>query len=376
MMILGDTSIPLPLLYLSETILSIGQRCNEDVLEEIFLHLQCSALAKAARVCQAWLPAASRTLYHNIHISTYSLVTDRLAQTLRTAPSLRGLVRHVALYHPKLDEADPSVLDWLALLPEHSLLSITLENTDMFNLLKEQRMLDLPAFRTVSSIVAHGRYLSGDISTLLNIPYLQSLSIELLSRRSYSFVKPLRPTLRRLAITICGYNTVIETILQSFEEPLEQFMLVVSSNLCKAGLSSLQTGLRRHAPCLKRLFLIGHPQDKLPSMDDYILSFPTLETLLCSYSTFSPLLVKRLPPTLTSLILRVRTDCTFPSDEYAAALQRHRHKLRRLSALTIVDVPGRWRRRKNQWEPLVELCAAEGISFRIMRRDPYNPFVS
>ena len=106
-------------------------------------------------------------------------------------------------------------------------------------------------------------------------------------------------------------------------------------------------------------------------MDDYILAFPSLEMLLCPHLSYTPLLISRLPHTLSTLALRTGIGEPFDSDNYAAALQLRSGHLHALSEL-VLDTNGG----KPEYPSLAAVCTREGISFRIVERNHFNPFLS
>lgn len=138
---------------------------------------------------------------------------------------------------------------------------------------------------------------------LMNMPHLETLASYTDPSVNAPIVGTLRPKLRTLAIGSFRYTPVIEQILQSFNTPLEQFVLVIDA-LGEDDIVSFKNGLRHRALFLRRLALIGKPFYELPFMDDYTLSFPSLETLHCSDLLYTPSHIYRLPRTPKSLILR------------------------------------------------------------------------
>lgn len=260
--------------------------------------------------------------------------------------------------------------DWLALLPEHSLSSVILM-TDIFAFLEAACLLDYPAIHTVSRMVARGIHSSDSLVKIMNMRHLRSLAINIQPSVRPVSTPVLKPTLRKLAISQYRYNTITEHILQSFDSPLERFTLR-TTELEEADMASLQNGLKRHAPSLKYLSLVGRLFFKSPFMDDYVLSFPSLETLVCPHDTYTPLLISRLPRTLSTLILLTGYGRgPFASDDYAAALEQHRDRLRALSEV-VLNTLGT----KQEHLSLAAVCLREGLSLRIVDHNHCNPFLT
>lgn len=257
----------------------MAQRCNSDVLIEVFSHLDHVTLSTAARVCRSWQPAATNRLYHDIRLDTRKPSTRTLVDTLTAQPALRGLVRRVTLNHPPLRKLDLSLINWLALLPSHSLQSVVLEQ-GIFTLPETGPLIDFPAIRTVPCMLACGMLSVEGLTKILNMPHLETLAIYIDSNVKTLATKVLPPKLRRLAIGSFGYTLVVQQLLESCDTPLEQFVLV-ADELEEDDLISLKKGLRNHAPLLKRLSFVGHPFFESAFMDDYVLSFTSMETLLC-----------------------------------------------------------------------------------------------
>lgn len=349
--------------------LSAAQRCNSDVLDGVFSHLDRITLAKVSRVCRGWQPPASVKLYYDVPIEAWRPTSRTLADTLTAQPGLRRLVRHVTLDHRRPEHWNQPPFDWLALLPEHSLLLVTLR-TDIFAFPEAACLLDYPAIRTVPHMFARAVYSSDSLVRIMNMPHLQTLAIKVMGDMSSSSTARLKPALRKLAISSYRYEAIVERILQSFDSPLERFTLL-TTELKESDLASLQNGLKRHAPSLRYLSFVGKLFFPLPFMDDYILSFPSLETLVCPFGTYTPLLISRLPHTLSTLVLLTGMTTPFAGDDYAAALEQYRVQPRALSEL-FLDTFGT----KQECSSLMATCARLGLSLRILERNHLSPFLS
>lgn len=266
--------------------------------------------------------------------------------------------------------------DWLALLPEHSLLSITLQS-DILSPPDAEilRLLDFPAIRTVPRMTVRTEISSREILLkIMNLPHLETLAATLEYKMDPPRAGLLRPKMRNLAISTRKYGAIVEHILQSFDSPLEAFAYRCH-NLEEGELISLQNGLTNHATTLKYLSFLGQPSSESTFMDDYILSFPSLLTLVCASLTYTPLLLSRLPVALSSLILQAPSHKPFADDDFAVALRQHRDELRALSKLVIL-LDNRASEMRPQYLSLATLCAEQRRSFLVLDRSHYNPFLA
>lgn len=350
--------------------LSAAQRCNDDVLGEVFSHLDRMELVIVSLVCRNWLPAASRELYRDISLSVLSWNGPILAQTLTTRPDLGELVRRVKLRRPEPMRWDPSHFDWLALLPEYNLYSITFEG-GMLNAPETYPILEFPAIRTTSRLRADDMNSHARTNAILNMTHLETLSIRIDLQNVFTLKAGVTlPRLRRLRIVMDSYCSVVEQILKGLDSPLEEFELELTCIYGK-GVDSLLNGLQRHASAMQYMSLIGNPFSMVPFMDDHIMSFTSLKTLKCPRNSYTSLLISGLPPTLTHLILGSGPGDRSPIHDIADALQQNR---RRLIALARVTIAGR--ELLGQWgQPLVELCMREGITFDSVDTYDFDPFV-
>lgn len=347
--------------------LSAAQRCNEDVLHEIFADLPPRALASAARVCRGWLPTARDRLYQHIFVDNLlPLCPEKLTQTLSTQPLIRSLVRRPVLRHSGIGRRSPALFDWIALLPEHSFISVEIELMGASSkkpLTTLTTLLSLPAIRTTPRLIIRCmKYITPKrLNEVLSMPYLESLSISIPARTAV-YLRDITayPNLRRLSIWVENYPPIICKLLHGLPSPLDRFDLR-SKNMNADDIDTLCRALQRHAPHLRHLALFGEPFSTLCFMDDFVSAFSSLEFLLCSNHLYSPELFSRLPPTLTSLALCAPNawEDPFPADQYAAALQKHRSRLPRLRKVTVVE----GRNSLVRCDPIPAVCEAEGIAF-------------
>lgn len=349
--------------------LSAAQRCNDDVLDEIFAHLSLHALAMAAQVCQSWLPSARRRLYTSVRLDACSESPEPLARTLSHNPDIRLLIRHLTLSIYFMTHRKPACLEWVRLLHENSLRSVEFE---FMYLLPEDKsllsLLDFPAIRTSPRLFIDCHlFLNPDrLVKVLSMPYLESLSMVIPNDMGTEPLPPgitSYPKLQRLSIRTTKYTPLIAALLQALPSSLEKFDLVVV-DFREGDVASLLKGLDSHSTNLRHLAIAGvstnrHTFPVRNFVDDFISRCSSLETLLCARNTYSSQIFSRAPSTLVSLTLCPPWFEPFPSGEYAAALQCCR-RLPRLSTLSIMD----HRLYRQRCESLAIMCQEKGIGFQ------------
>lgn len=348
--------------------LSAAQRCNEDVLLEIFAEVSPRTLASAACVCRVWLSPARDKLYHDLLVEN-TRSAEILVSTLTTNPWIRSLVRRLQLRRSLSEEGGPIVVEWIALPPAHSLLSVKIG--DMGPPKRQpsaalDALLDFPAIRTTPRLFVSCRtFLTPErLDKVLRMPQLDSLSFRIPMRTTVS-LKDITafPKLRRLSISAEIYPPLVAKLIHGLPSPLERFDLL-TDNIKPADLDTLRRVLYRHAPHLRHLALFGGPISQLPSsfMDDFVLYCPALEVVVCPDRLYTPRVISRLPSTLRSLALCTpdTRSPTFPINEYATILRKYRAGLPQLQTLTVVNCQ-RW---PLNYSSLKEVCQAEGIVFQ------------
>lgn len=350
--------------------LSAAQRCNEDVLHEIFAELPPSTLSSAARVCRGWTSPARHALYHDLRVDNLLLRSpEKLADTLFNNSWIRTLVRRPTLYHSANARRSPNLLDWIELLPEHSFLSVKIskmESSQEKPLPTLDALLDFPAIRTAPHLTIYcSTFLTPErFDKVLRLPCLEHLAINIPAKTTIN-LKDITafPNLRRLSIMADIYPPLVAKLVHGLPSPLERFDLL-ADNVKPADLDTLRRVLYRHAPHLRHLALFGEPITQLPSsfMNDFVLYCPVLETIVCPDKLYTPRIISRLPPTLRSLALCTpdTEDPPFPINKYAAALRKHRSEIPELQTLTIVNCQGR----PPNYSALKEVCKTENIVFQ------------
>lgn len=337
---------------------SAAQRCNDDVLEEIFLLLPQPALASAARVCRGWLPCARRNLYRTLNFDAISPSARHLANMLSTNSFLRDLIRRPSVRYSKGRGREISMLDWLALLPEHSLQSITFKGRILTSP-DSGRVLHLPAVRTTTRITSRSPTIPLTNEVLLNMSQLVCLSITLPGH-----VPPPNnislPNLTRLSIVVGNYSPTVDVLLKGLSKPLTRFDIKAAIVLEEKDVSALQDSLSRHAPHIEHLSFEGEPYfTRQPFLDDYITVFTSLRTLFCSHPSYTPRLLSKLPSTHTSLSLRAPSFEPFADAAFAEALEQHHHRLSSLRQVRVVND----RFFRHECDALRRVCRSRGIDF-------------
>lgn len=351
---------------------SAAQRCNDDVLDEIFAELECSALASAALVCRGWLFPARVRLYRDLFLNNYGAPhSDKLADILPNQPLLRSLIRRPVLRYCRFGRPCTTLFDWMALLPEHSFQSVTIRDIDSTKKMPFPTLatlLDFPAVRTSPRLIVHCRTFitSERLDKVLGMPCLESLSF-MISDRVATRLKEITVfprNLKRLSIRADAFSPHLAQLLRRLPSPLERFDLQCEE-LKEFEMVFLCYALQQHSSTLRHLVLLGMHFSSVPAyLDGSIEPFSHLETLLLPFGLYSPDLFAHLPPTISSLSL-----CTpwgpesleiGEIDELASALQQECSRLPLLKSMTMV----RCQADPLEDGPLVQVCSAHGITLR------------
>lgn len=298
---------------------------NGDVLLDIMRHLTKANLASAALVCRRWLPQARGELYHELYFDTNAPHAPCLSATMRSNEFLRSLLRRLHISHCVSSQGSPTLLDWIALLPEHSL-----------QLLESRRLIfdkaaatsvpitEYPAVRTLPHLFLRTpRFLDMQrLNQVLHFQHLEILSIEIdQSSEVPSLPDCCMPRLRRLSLEIFEYGATVSRILGGVTVSLERFDLHAVS-LCPQDIARLAGDLQRHLPALKSASFDFHWPPASPFLDELVPSMKCLETLCCGVETYTKHLMAQLPETLVSLTLCASPEA-FPGDEYAELVKHY-----------------------------------------------------
>ena len=323
-------------------------------------------LVTTALVCRDWLPTARMLLYRHIYFNTSSPLTAQLESSLRSSPHLRILIRHLVLIH--YDYVNDGLLEWIALLPEHSLVSVKFERMP-FDGADPRSLLQFPAVRTADEIIiSHPHFLLRNperLSDIFSNSFLSRLTLFIPKSLPLRLVGPLK--LNRLSIAIWTEDRpqLLGTILESITSPLHHLDLLLS-NLRPETISWLNTILERHLPTLKRLIIRALDRKQTaPFFDGMIASLVSLEVLACGPGTYTSRLFNQLPTSLRSLTLDTRDNEPFSVSELREAVTRLRSRSTAFKSMTIGRHPSYASHR--YFDTLSQACASLGVSFVIMK---------
>lgn len=345
---------------------SAAQRCNEHVLLEIFEQLAPKDLAVAALVCDTWLTPARSLLYRSLHVNTVTPKGVQLCSTLRSSAYIRSCIRHLAIFHPYA--YNNGLLDWVALLPQRSLVSINFER--MPSNAGQVPLLQYPAVCTASQITIMWPdfvIVSPQcLVTILSFPFLESFTILL---RSVPLRLSTTLRLKRLSLGVVAeaQPPLLVEIFRAMEsQTLERLDLLLSS-LRVEHVAWLTDILRPQFPSLRHLAIrtLDHTRTA-PIFDDLITSLPSLQTLTCGRGTYSTRIFPLLPSGIHSLTFGSGDNEPFPREELSDAIVRlsgiSGNRLQRL-------VIGRHRSYPNlvYFRDISSLCSSLNISFTVDR---------
>lgn len=279
---------------MSSSPVSAAQSCTGDVLLQLFPSLSQADLARIALVCRSWSAPARITLYSSITFDLLSSRASELARTLRTCPNLRGAIRNLVC---KATKEEPEQVDWLALLPEHSLKAFHWESTS----LQSGEVLLYPAVRTAQRLVIRVIWLESEaaaeaLRSSFCSPWLQSLFTDYVPERAV-----FRSGLKKLGIHSRAYCPELRRAVTDPHMQLERLDVDI---LDLRELYALMQDLCVHQRCLKHLTLMtvhGWILQTMPLVEEIINSFPQLETLVCGPVIFTEKIISHLPPTVQSL---------------------------------------------------------------------------
>ncbi|OJT05623.1 hypothetical protein TRAPUB_3546 [Trametes pubescens] len=93
---------------------------RDDVLYQVFSHLDPQDAAQAGLVCKHWHRNAAHASYREVTLLTFSPFSRSLAHTLLHHPDLRLCVRHLTVVHSMMYPQE-HLYEWVYLLPPSSL---------------------------------------------------------------------------------------------------------------------------------------------------------------------------------------------------------------------------------------------------------------
>lgn len=343
---------------------------NEDVILGILERLSRDDITSCSRLGRVWLGATRVVLYRRVHLNTSTIAAPALSRSLSSSEALRSYVRHLVVSHtfPMVD----GLLDWIRMLPAHSLLSVHLERMPV-GVTEQTRsfsVLDAPAVRTAPHVViGQPNFLYDELSrlsTVLSYPCLDSFTLMVPRSLPLDLSCPLR--LRRLSIGVFTEPKpqLVATLLTANTVPLERLdLLLPSLNVDEAVW--LTECLTPHLSSLKHLALRTIAQHPHPIIDDLIPSLTSIQELACGPRTYTSALFAHLPMGLRSLTLESRDHNPFDVEELLRAIRRLALSGRRggLEALTIGRHPSYLHYR--YYDVVIKACETLGINFAMRR---------
>lgn len=336
---------------------------NQDILDNVFAYGPLDkTLSSAAMVCRMWAESAQAALYRELFFFPLdNRPRDQLlARTMRTCPHLRRLVRRLSLITLWTHAPMPELCDWIPLLPAQCL------HEFQWTWIRGHiipTLVDSPAIRTVSRIQLRGRFYSTDkLQPILELPYLESLSLEL-SGQEQGDIRPVASSrLTTLSVYFSvEYGPVFDKLLAAVG--LQLAALEVTHKICydvDDG-RALVSAIESCCPNLKRLSFTATFMDtnSYPILDHLICRYDDLEHLCCSEGTYTSALFERLPSTLNVLELYM---CGTSFDHEAALLKYIAHAPTGRHGLATVMIASKGHR--SRYQSVGDACRARGVEFR------------
>ncbi|CDO72965.1 hypothetical protein BN946_scf185007.g19 [Trametes cinnabarina] len=332
---------------------------QEDILHHVFGHVaDLSTLARAAAVCRGWAWPARTALYRDIEYHPLSSCSKEalLARTMRTQTQLLRFVRRLSLVTTWTYSPIPELCEWIEHIPENRLQEFcwTWERGHLL-----PSLLTFPAVRAVRRVKLRGQlYTMAAIQSILELPALEYLSLELRGDEQGTLaVVP--PRLRRLSVIAH----------EGHSSSLDQLLAVVGSQIdtlhitCKLGEDSnrdaaLVSCIHAHCPDLSRLKVdaIGPMTVATEFADALVKGYPSLEYLRCGQGTFSPHILRLVPPNLRVLKLAFAPALDVPLLAFLTD-PGHRLKVLRVLELSGTDVL--------IYDRILAACNTLGVDFRL-----------
>lgn len=340
-------------------------RWNVDILGGILSDIEgADNLYHAALVCWDWALAARIPLYQRLVCNTNRRSAPLLTRTLRSCPHLCVLVRHLTL-NLFLTKRDVTILDWLKLLPEHSLHGFDILASEEDQLLA-QSILHLPCIQTIRHFKGRGKWISSEsLPQCFQLRHLKSLSLDL----PYN----LRPSIFALEnatshfssfhLTIPQYYPFISQCLAMFGRQLERFEVLIRSGALEGSqITELITAFRQHTPHLRHFTAQTYWKPAFPFLDDVMEYAPPMTHLYCGNDSPISARFERVLPELRQFELEEHAIVEFPPSE---ALQPVANTRRAKSRLHTISVHRRADGACGTWlvEALVSGCKDGGFRF-------------
>ncbi|KAI0830499.1 hypothetical protein BC628DRAFT_1354246 [Trametes gibbosa] len=278
---------------------------QEDLLHYVFEHV-CHpyVLAHAAVVCRAWTVPAQSALYKEIEYSPLAHTPREtlLARTMRTRPHLLCLVRRLSLVTMWTHSPTPDLCEWIKRIPADRLQDFrwTWERGHPL-----PSLLGTPAMRGTRHVELKGSlYSIGSIQPILDLPYLQSLSLELKGDEKGFLLGDAPPKLRHLCVIVHqGPSSAMAKLLSVLGSHLESLRLTSQLGDDPEGDAHLVSCVTTHCPGLRQLHIeaIAPPKTPVPIVDKLVQTYRSLEHLRCTKGIFTPALFQIISPSLQSL---------------------------------------------------------------------------
>ncbi|OJT08172.1 hypothetical protein TRAPUB_934 [Trametes pubescens] len=336
---------------------------QEDVLHYVFEHAsQPHVLAHSAAVCRAWTIPVQAALYRELEYSPLACSPREalLARTLRTRSHLLRFIRRLCLVTAWTHSPIADLCDWIKHIPADHLQNFCWRWERGH---PPPSIIDFPAIRGTHHITLKGRlYSLNSIRPVLELPYLQCLSLELSGDERGSLSGITRPTnLRTLHLVAHeGYSPALDALISAVGPQLETLHLTSRLGDDPERDAFLASCVAAHCPGLTRLEInaIVMPKTPIPIADELVQHCRSLEHLHAASGTFTPGLFRAIPPTLRVLRLPF-------IPEYDALLLEFLEDARRsrdgLATLELVVGPGD----EEQCERVEDACRMRGIAFRL-----------
>lgn len=280
---------------------------NEDILFYVLKNeLSDHALASAALVCRAWTQPAQGALYRNICFSTMdnNLRDQLLARTMRTCPHLGRHIRRLQLFTLWTHAPTPGLIDWVRLLPAHGMREFhwRWHRGQILPVLFEYA-----AVRAVSRLTLHGRlYSASRLQPLLELPLLQSLSLELSGHETGDLYPPEASKLEHLGIRLSScYGPIVDKLLAVTGPRIISFRLSSEMKQEPEEEMRLASAIWAYLPNIIRLDIETPPtlHRPMPFLDGLLCRYGALEHLRCTVDRCCGKMFQDLPPTLRTLEL-------------------------------------------------------------------------
>ncbi|KAI0639598.1 hypothetical protein C8Q77DRAFT_74874 [Trametes polyzona] len=332
---------------------------QEDLLYYVFEHIcHPHVLAHAAVVCRAWTTPAQAALYRELEYAPLARSSKEalLARTMRTRPHLLRFVRRLSLVTVWTHSPIPELCEWIKHIPADLLQDFrwTWERGHPL-----PSLLDSPAMRGTRHVELRGSlYSMESIQSILDLPYLESLSLELKGdERGYL----LGMTSKRLShlriVAHRGHSPALDILLSTVGPQLESLHITGKLGEDPEQDAALVSCIATHCPDLTRLAIEATASSgkSVTVANDLARRCRSLHTLRCGEGTFTSGIFRDVPPTLR--VLRLPLD---PSLE--ASLLSYLRGLR--GGLTVLQLSGKGD--SERFKAVAEACCAHGVVLELL----------